>query len=187
MIIEAGYDVLQLIEPVVHRDDTSRHSLWVLGLDSDLRLLFLDIAARFVQHDAVDYLKQIDACLSQSIRPVRYVVLAYHDHSRRWEPDGWLDAIDECLSARPEFAGRELLGQVVFTDDGYFSTVPRYSFRDYPSLEALPRAAACAGPHLFLDCGCLACRQFEERRDRARRDRLHDESAADVRPALAPQ
>jgi hypothetical protein len=77
-------------------------------------------------------------------------------------PDSpWLRALDERLTADGWLGDVELLGQVVFDSSGYWSTVPRFDFREYIGLEHLPRSVSVLGPH-ELGCECVACVHFEQ-------------------------
>jgi len=160
MIIEAGYDVLTLLWPEVRKDAESKRALWVLNLDAELHFLSLRKACKDMTKPIEAYVREIRKVLTSDFRPVRYYVLAHTTPEIRIRHDGWLHDIDESLSRVPALIDHHLLGQVVFDPKGYYSTVPRYSFRDYPGLADLPRSASFAGPHPF-GCQCPACEKFE--------------------------
>ncbi|MHB1173049.1 MAG: hypothetical protein ACYCZY_11295 [Lacisediminihabitans sp.] len=48
MIVEAGYDLLQLIQPELFASDESKRGLWMLAMDKNLRELFVrDVSDEF--------------------------------------------------------------------------------------------------------------------------------------------
>jgi hypothetical protein len=160
MIIEAGYDVVQLADACVNRNSRSRRVLWMIALDEYLRLVSTSRIAREMRLPVAAYIDEISAALGRSAIPVRYIALAYRAAGDSSDST-WLGEIDERLTADGWLGDVELLGQVVFDRSGYFSTVPRFSFRDYIGLEHLPRAVSVLGPH-DLGCECVACVHFEQ-------------------------
>jgi hypothetical protein len=160
MIIEAGYDVLELMSASVTHDDESRRGLWVFCMDADLHYLSLRRASDAMTDPLESYVDDIASVLESDFRPVAYFVLGHAVPDTRDSSEGWLHEVDERLRLAPKLAGHELLGRVVFDPEGYFSSVPRYSFRDYPALSDLPRSATVRGPHEF-HCHCFACEQHE--------------------------
>jgi hypothetical protein len=160
MIIEAGYDVVQLADASVNRNSRSRRALWMVALDEHLRLVSTSRIAREMRLPVAAYIDEISAALGRSAIPVRYIALAYCA-AGDCSDSSWLGEIDERLTADGWLGDVELLGQVVFDRSGYFSTVPRFSFRDYIGLEHLPRSVSVLGPH-DVGCECVACVHFEQ-------------------------
>jgi len=170
MIIEAGYDVVRLADASVNRNTRTRRALWMIAFDEHLRLVETPRIARDMHLPVAAYIDEISAALRQSPLPVRYIALAYRATGQSSD-SSWLGEADERLTADGWLGDVELLGQVVFDRTGCFSTVPRFSFRDYIGLEHLPRAVSVLGPH-DVGCECVACVHFEQmlRENRARRD-----------------
>ncbi|GAA3888083.1 hypothetical protein GCM10022381_32500 [Leifsonia kafniensis] len=161
MIIEAGYDILELLIHEIDRDDDSRRALWVMCMDQDLHYLSIRRACDVVTEPLESHSTDILKVLESDFRTVTYYVLGHAMPNICAPSDGWLYDTDEQLRNLPELAGYRLLGRVVSDPEGFFSSLPRYSFRDYPSLSDLPRAAVIPGPHEF-DCCCLSCEQYEQ-------------------------
>lgn len=160
MIVEAGYDVMTLLDPEVRRDDDSMSALWVLVLDENLRYLQLNKALETMSGSADLHVDQIVKSLTCGFGYPKYFVLAHGEPQAMRHDDGWLHDIDERIRKSPALVEFYLLGQVVFDPEGYYSSVARYSFRDYIGLEHLPRSASFPGPHAY-PCDCPACKQHE--------------------------
>lgn len=167
MIIEAGYDLHELLYPRLIRDH-ERHGgegtpLWVVALDDELRYLYTRPAVARFRGPLSDHGAEIASCLHdhEGLWNIRYYALAYYRKTGPNDQCHWLHHDELALSDCTELEPFELLGQMVFDEDGYYSTVPRYSFRDYPGHRHLPRAAVIPGPH-GLDCRCLACEQHAD-------------------------
>jgi len=160
MIIEAGYDVLQLLDGAVNKNSRSKRGLWLLAMNEYLRFQYLKKVAFDMTLPVEAYIDEVSAALHRDSLPTKYIVLAYRTReSMRDSP--WLHALDERLTADGWLGDVELLGQVVFDASGYWSTVPRFSFRDYIGLEHLPRSVSVLGPH-DVGCECVACVHFEQ-------------------------
>ena len=161
MIIEAGYDLVQILHPEVLADAASRRALWMLAADKDLRLLEVSPVCPEFSGSLEPHVADIVAAIAGCYRPVRYFALA-HTVSPL-DCDDWprISWEDEALREAHNFEPDQFLGRLVFDGDHIHSSAPRYSFRDYVGRENLPRAAVIAGPH-FGDCECLACSQFNE-------------------------
>ena len=175
MIIEAGYDILELMSASVTRDRKTRRALWVMCMDADLHYLSIRRACDTMTESIESHMDDIVTVLESDFRPVAYFVLGYAEPEKRTHPDGWLYETDERLRLTPALTDYHLLGSLVFDPDGYYSSVPRYSFRDYPSLFGLPRTATIPGPH-EPDCHCVSCEQYE-RMLAANRARNRNQSA----------
>lgn len=166
MIIEAGYDVLELFAHRLFPKKKSRTGMWVLLLDRDLR----NIRVAPVRSD--DSWPSRTRAITKALRSKKnyrkpaYFVVARRDTSITGD-EAWHEQC-EALEAM-DVAGVELLGSMLSCGREVYSSVARYSFRDYPSLEHLPRPAICEGPHAFINCPCLACVQYEDRLAAARR------------------
>lgn len=168
MIIEAGYDILELVSPKLFtRRDARRRGMWVLALDEDLRNLY--IAKVGGKHRSVeDRLPAIAQALDgRNLRPVAHWAAAVVDTSYGGDLSQMFRHVDRTLSEAALLADRNYLGCYVSDGKALYGSTPRYSFRDYPLLAHLPRPAICPGPHDFV-CACLACTQFEERMRRNR-------------------
>lgn len=159
MIVEAGYDVMTLLHGEMSADDESAEALWVLLLDENLRYLRLNKALLKMSGTADLHIGKIAEALTCDFYP-KYFVLAYSEPEVNQHHDGWLHGIDERIRESPDLLNFYMLGQVAFDPTGYYSSVPRYSFRDYIGLERLPRAASFAGPHT-CPCDCPACTQHD--------------------------
>ena len=180
MIIEAGYDLHQILMPTVHesraRGEHGPHDspLWLLTLDRDLRVQYLVQVTPDMRGRPADEREAIVAALDCSdLFEVRWLVFAWWSPTVAPVDSGWQRHLDdEALRAAPELADYELLGTVVYDDEGFACTFPRFSFCDYD--EGLPVAAVIHGRHP-RGCDCLACEQArvrraerEERREAAR-------------------
>ncbi len=160
MIIEAGYDIVELISASVTRDDETRRALWVMCMDADLHYLSIRRACDTMTESIESHVDDIVAILQSDFRPVTYFVLGHAEAEKRANPDGWLYGTDERIRLMPALTDYQLLGRVVFDPEGFYSSVPRYSFRDYPALSDLPRTATIPGPH-EVGCQCLSCETYE--------------------------
>lgn len=165
MIIEAGCDLHELLYPRLIRDHEANGGegapLSVAALDDELRYLFTRPAVTPVRLPLSDHAADIAACLDDDLWNVRYYVLAHYLKSRPDDQGFWLDDADRSVEECPELAAFDLLGQIAFDEAGYYSTLPRHSFRDYAGRQDLPRAAVIAGPHEY-GCSCLACEQYAD-------------------------
>lgn len=159
MIIEAGYDIVELISASLTRDDETRRALWVMCMDADLHYLSIRRACDTMTESIESHVDDIVTVLESDFRPVAYFVLGYAEPEIRTHPNGWLYETDERLRLMPALTDYHLLGSLVFDPEGFYSSVPRYSFRDYPSLSDLPRAATIRGPH-EIGCHCVSCEQY---------------------------
>ena len=170
MIIEAGYDIVELlINEVANRRNTNskdaaadENPLWVLIMDAQLRYWATTRVVDRMGASTAEHIDEIAWTLNEEPDCSRYDVLAHTTTVERCDDDDWLFQLDQVIKHHHALAGHELLGHIVFDPTGYFSTVPRHSFRDYPSLGHLPRAASFAGPHAWSGCPCGACVQHDE-------------------------
>ena len=176
MIIEAGYDILQLFSPkIFKRRAHHRRGMWVLALDENLRNLYLaKVGGK--QRDVETRLHAIAKALDgRGLSPVAYWAAAVVDTGYSGDLHAEFEHIETTLSEAALLAEHHYLGCYFSNGKELYSSTPRYSFRDYPAMSYFPRAASCAGPHSF-DCACLACTQFEER---LRRNRERNDAAAE--------
>ncbi|HEY8914265.1 hypothetical protein [Lacisediminihabitans sp.] len=161
MIIEAGYDIHQILHGEIFSGGVLAQGLWVMGMDENLRLLF----TRKVSGQAIGSIEEhpddLLAALTDSPATVRYYALAYSVDRLPEHHELCPYHDDEPLLEVPALKPYELLGRVVYDDGSMCSTVPRCSFRDYPSLAHLPRTGVVLGPH-DADCTCFACTQHRE-------------------------
>src|SRR3990170_5295419 len=77
MIIEAGYDLGQLIHPELFASDESKRGLWMLAMDKHLRLSFLDKVSEEMSVSVEPHIPDIVAALENHYTPLRYFVLAH--------------------------------------------------------------------------------------------------------------
>ena len=176
MIIEAGYDILELFAPKVFKRQTrDRRGMWVLALDENLRNLYVaKVGGK--DRDVEDRLHAIAKALDgRDLHTVAYWAAAILDTNFSGDLETKFHHVDSTLREAALLADRYYLGCYVSDGKELYGNTPQYSFRDYLGLEHLPRAAVCAGPHEF-PCECLACTQFEER---LRRNRERREASAD--------
>lgn len=165
MIIEAGYDLLQLFSPDLFpkRKMPGRRALWVIAMDEDLRLLY----SKKVKGDANLPIEEraceiADALADESPWRVAYFAVACLDTDLCGNYSSEFERQVEMLRSAPELIEHELIGHYLSDGKGLYSSAPRYSFRDYLGLEHLPRVAILPGPHEY-PCDCLACVQFEDK------------------------
>ena len=141
MIIEAGCDLHELLNPRLIRDHEANGAvgapLSVVSIDDELRYLYPRPAATPVRLPLFGHAADIAACLDGGFWNVRNDVLAQHLKTRSDDKSFWLDDADRSVEARPELAAFDLLGQIAFDEDGYYSTLPRHSFRDLASRQDL--------------------------------------------------
>lgn len=170
MIIEAGYDILELFAPklFIKRVSKTKRGTWVLAMDEDLRNLHVTEVGGDASEPIENRLAHIVTALNErSFRPVAYYALAQLDTDLRGDYKGTFDHLLETLELAPELIDYELLCTYLSNGKGFYSSGLRYSFRDYVGYEHLPRAASIPGPHDF-HCSCLACTQHEEMLQRNR-------------------
>jgi hypothetical protein len=175
MIIEAGYDILTLLTPKVLKNAASKRALWALTMDAELHFLGIRKVSATMTKPIDGYVKEIRRTLTAEFLPVGHYVLAYTIPDVHVHREGWLDDVETSLSLASDLVNHRLLGLVLFDPKDYYSSVPRYRFRDYPLLGELPRSASFPGPHPF-DCACPACEQHD-RKLRENGKRLHSNSA----------
>ena len=169
MIIEAGYDVLEILSPKLFTMQTNASGMWVLLLDADLRNIRV---AKLKVKPTDNWDARISAIAKalrskKNYRQAKYFVVARLDTALGESESEW-EVQCRVLESSRAFGGAELLGSLLSWGVDALSSVPRFSFRDYPSLEHLPRPAICRGPHSFMDCPCLACTEYEDRLKAAR-------------------
>ncbi|MBX3091203.1 MAG: hypothetical protein KF801_01690 [Cryobacterium sp.] len=159
MIIEAGYDLLELFAPKLFAKHGSkrRTNTWVIAMDENLRHLHLTKVGGDASSPIEERIPQIVKALNKSkLRPVVYYALAHLDTELHGDYEAEFDHLNEILELAPELIEYECLGTYLTNGKGFFSSGPRYSFRDYIGYEHLPRTATVLGPH-ERPCTCLAC------------------------------
>lgn len=161
MIIEAGYDILELLL----RGRFDPGSLRMVQLDRDLRLMRTrTVLPNFTGTFDAATVEAVDAAIpgpddddDEGRWAVRYIALGFDvsDVSPYPESLDWdrVKVLDEWLSCR----GIGLLGIQLYDDEGWVSTGPMYSFESYVGSEDLPRVVVVRGPHPFGSCECVAC------------------------------
>lgn len=186
MIIEAGYDVFQLLAPKLLRKGRARDETHLLMLDENMRfhgLAKLSVNSKDAIADhVVDVRRELDV---DRVFPTKFIVIGRLDttfmcreENHDWYPDSHLDEYTVGLRSSPLLNDVELLGHMHSNGVDTCSDVPRYSFRDYPGLSHLPRAESFPGPHSFDGKCCPACTRFFERLD-ANQARNESNTASD--------
>lgn len=164
MIIEAGYDLFELFAPKLFakRGPKRRQGTWVIAMDENLRNMHMTKVGGNAS-DAIENRipKIVKALNKHSFRAVAYYALAHLDTGLPDDYSTEFDHLNETLQLAPELIEYECLGTYLTNGKGFFSSGPRYSFRDYVGYEHLPRTATVLGPHDY-PCSCLACTQHEE-------------------------
>ncbi|MCW4386316.1 hypothetical protein OH146_11085 [Salinibacterium sp. SYSU T00001] len=164
MIIEAGYDLLQLFAPKLFRRgrDRRRMGMWVITMDKNLRQLDMrKVSTRHMQ-SVEECIPRIADMLSNSeLGEVAYYAFARLDTDLPVDLSCVLEHQHESLALAPELVEYKLLNNYLSNGRDLYSRGPRYSYRDYIGMEHLPRAAVLPGPHDY-PCACLACTQHEE-------------------------
>lgn len=164
MIIEAGYDIIQLLAPKLFKKTAPLTAgIWVAAMDADLRYLFRarvkgdpDIPLDARPHD-------IARALTRKRYPnhAAYYVLAIVEPGAPDRGEYDYEDLKESTQHGTELASHELLGVVVTNGGvGWWSDLPLHQFRDY-GLDHLPRAAVFRGPHPY-ECECGACTMFND-------------------------
>jgi hypothetical protein len=161
MIIEAGYDMLQVLSPCIHASTANRRALWMLAMDDELREMSIKMVCPEYAFPLEKHIPDIVKALECDNGYVKYFALAHMLPRLGDNIEHEVYEEDEPVRTAPEFDGRQFLGRLVFDEDNRYSSAPRYAFRDYPLHDDLPRVAVVKGPHPLLDCQCLACSQFE--------------------------
>ena len=159
MIIEAGYDLMTLLEPEVLKDNQSKQALWALGMDQHLRYMLLSKACDIMTGSPEEHINEIAEVLNCDFATIKCYALAHTAPETRADSNEWLHDVDERLRVTPALSNYCLLGRAVFNPDGY-SSIPRYRFHDYPGLSELPKTATIARRH-NVDCDCFAYDQHE--------------------------
>ena len=164
MIIEAGYDLMELFAPklFVKRGSKRRTNTWVIAMDENLRHLHLTEVGGDASNPIEERIPQIEKALNKhKLRPVVYYALAHLDTNLHDDCDAEFDHLDETLRLAPELIEYLNLGIYLSNGKDVYSSGPRYSFRDYIGYEHLPRNAIILGPH-ECPCSCQACTQHDE-------------------------
>jgi len=186
MIIEAGYDLYQLLAPKLLRGKKPRDATWVVVMDEDLRFMLI-AKVRTSVHDSVEsQATQIYKALTREtwVRAKYFAIgrldtsFVCSERSGDDYPGGHLDVYDEAIRKAPALQDFELIGHMHSDGVGLCSDVPRFSLRDYGGLEHLPRSESFPGPHSFAGDCCPACIRFNDRLD-ANRARAESIEALD--------
>lgn len=163
MIIEAGYELRELIAPRLARNAASKQELWILKMDRDLRF---SGSAPIVEQLGPSILPHIRTILD-ALHPDygHYFAIAHWDNQPQYHQYGDSEPDDAVLGEAAESRGFEFIGHIVLDGESWHSSGPMYSFRDYGG--DLPRALVVRGPHPF-GCDCVACVDFEQKLAAAR-------------------
>jgi hypothetical protein len=166
MIIEAGYDLMTLFAPHLFPKNKQKHvrGTWVVALNDELRLMRMWHVKGSHTATFEELVEPIARKIAKSPHErVAYYCVAHVDTSLGARCCEEFERLDDLLHLAPELIETELLG-VVFSDGtGFHQSTPHYSFRDYPALEHLPRAAVIPGPHPTFQCECVACTPINDR------------------------
>ena len=164
MIIEAGYDLFQLFVPKLFakRGSKMRQGTWAIAMDENLRSMLLTKVRGDASAPIEDRIPKIVKALNKrAFRPVAYYALAHLDTELHDDYGEQFVHFEDTLRLAPELIEYELLGLYFTNGQGFYSSGPDYSFRDYVGYEHLPRDAVIPGPHEY-PCSCVACTQHEE-------------------------
>ena len=160
MIIEAGYELQLLVQPILLANESSRKSLWLLAMDKDLRFLYprkvLDTMGTTIE----PHIDEIIGALGDDCFQTHYFAVAHMVPHVSFSIYEELSHLHEKLQQAASPRGFELIGHLVFDEECWYSSGPMHSFRDYPGND-YPRAAMIPGPHEW-GCSCPACAQREE-------------------------
>lgn len=159
MIIEAGYELRLLVQPILFANESSRKSLWLLALDKDLRFLFPAKVVDNMGRTIEPHIDQIIGQLADDCFQTHYFAVAHMVPHVSFQLYEELSQLDEKLQQAASPQGFELIGHLVFDDECWYSNGPMHRFRDYPGND-LPRAMVIPGPHEW-GCSCPACTQHE--------------------------
>ena len=165
MIIEAGYDILQLLSSkLFKKTGTLKAGIWVAAMDEDLRYLFRARVKGDPEIPLDDRPRDIARALTRKRYPkhAAYYVLAIVEPGAPDRGECGHEDLKPATQQGTELAGHELLGVIVTNGGvGWWSTLPLHQFRDY-GLDHLPRAAVYPGPHTY-ECECGACSMWNEK------------------------
>ena len=153
MIIESGIDIVQTLCGSVSNDNP--RGLWIVAMDANLRLLYVEPVARDITGDPHDHVDDIAAFLDGGSE-IAYFALGWTSEAEIDRESGWLADIDRRLHDEPALARARLLGIIVFDGAALYSSLPGCAFSIERGFQDLPRAMAIAGPH-GLDCSCPPC------------------------------
>lgn len=187
MIIEAGYDIIQLLSPKLFKKSAPlKAGIWVAAMDEDLRYLFRARVKGDPEVPLNHRPRDIARALTRKRYPkhAAYYVLAIVEPGAPDRSDDGYDYEDltEATQHGKELASHELLGVVVTNGGmGWWSTLPLHQFRDY-GMDHLPRAAVFRGPHPS-ECDCGACTLWN---DTMRRNREEYQARAAASPVEPP-
>jgi len=169
VIIEAGYDLHQIVDPYL-RDRKHRQALWMILLDEELRYLR-------VRKVASIYAGSVEAHITGIAKKLigeglllwpEYFALAHRlDLAHDGNIANTVYQDDLFVRDAPSLSDFSYLGRLVVDDEYAYQSWPRYSFRDYAGHHDLPRAASIPGPHP-CGCDCVACSRYDERLAAAR-------------------
>jgi hypothetical protein len=184
VIIKAGYDLSQIIDPYLH-DPEQVNALWLILLDDELRLLGVRKVASIYGGSVAPHLAEIAAQLHQEEAShwLKYFALAHRlDRVDDANIADKVDDDDQFVNGAPSLSEFSYLGRLVADGQYAYESWPRYSFRDYIGREDLPRVASIPGPH-FYDCECVACSGRQSRLEAAR-ERLRQAGSTSIEGAL---
>ncbi|GAB3606532.1 hypothetical protein GCM10027413_19410 [Conyzicola nivalis] len=173
MIIESGIDVLQALCGSVSSDNPD--GLWIVAMDENLRLLYVEPVVRQLSGPVEQHLDDIAEYLG-SARDIAYFALGWTSAVEVDSESTWLADVDRRLHEDPGVAVSRLLGIIVFDRSSLYSSLPHCEFSIERGFQDLPRAMMVAGPH-GLDCSCPPCaaerRAFDQSTDDSYGDGLY--------------
>jgi hypothetical protein len=153
MIIESGIDILQTLCGSVSNDNP--HGLWIVAMDENLRLRYVEPVVREMTGGVDDYIDDVAMYLGASPE-IAYFVLGWTTEVEIDRESGWLADLDRRLHDDSTLGLARLLGIIVFDRSTLYSSLPGCDFSIERGFQDLPRAMAIAGPH-GLDCSCPPC------------------------------
>jgi hypothetical protein len=179
MIIESGIDVLQALCGSVSSDNPD--GVWIVAMDENLRLLYVDPVVRQVVGDVEQHVDDIAQYL-EAARDIAYYALGWTSPVEVDNESTWLADVDRRLHDDPGLAVARLLGIIVFDRSSLYASLPRCDFSIERGFQDLPRAMALAGPH-GLDCSCPPCAAERREFDAAYDYEPYDYEPYDYRPS----
>ncbi|HMF59332.1 MAG TPA: hypothetical protein VK595_03120 [Vicinamibacterales bacterium] len=155
MIIEAGYDLRELLFPNWAGND-DEPSVRLVTFDESLRFLYRRRIADAYLGDLDHHHDEIASALTSDY--VRYFAVG-HPVPELDSRGGFWREYDGGERVRATTAGMGLhfLGHLVHDKEWWGSSGPVHRFEDYPGSDEVPRAIVIPGPHPFLECDCAAC------------------------------
>jgi hypothetical protein len=145
MIIESGYDLYELALPYLEFGDPECRRLVVISMDADLRYYETDVVADDLGDTIEPHISRIIASLDPEV--VHYFAIAHTVRGGLPDADERRSAATQALKVAAAECGFQFINHILIDGDNWIATMGRYRFREYGSLEDLPRATIARGPH----------------------------------------